>query len=191
MYKQHDFYSNFNNITKSNDSVLKRDLILHELADIIVNHRRDLLTVYGKSGIRMPQDATDEQLVNAFLQNYDRNKNLVIGISYLIAHKNKSFSGADGEGGGKGAGTVGAIASAVGLLAGATQQGLANRGQKQQAKADLMQTIINKRNPQAPPAPRKKDNTLIIVGVTVTVLALAGLVYWKYNQNLKPVLKSV
>lgn len=177
MYKQHDFYSNFNSISRSNDEVMKKELMMNELADAIINHRKKLLTVFAKSGIQIPQDPSDEQLVNAFLSNYDRNKQLVIGISYLIAHKNDTFSGAEGAP----TDPIGAIATAVGKIAGTVGQGLANRGQKQQAKQDLIQTILNKRNPQSA-APKKKDNTLLYVGIGVAALFVGILAYKKYKS---------
>ncbi len=180
MYSQHDFYSNFSSISKSNDESLKKGLIVNELADIIINNRKELLTVFSKANVNVPTDPTDEQLVDAFLNNYDKNKQLVIGVSYLISHKNQKFSGVDGAP----SDPVGMIAGALGSIAGATQQGLANRGAKQQAKSDLVQSIINKRNPQTAGVKKKKvDNSVwwILGGVAVVITGIV--IYKKYKYK--------
>lgn len=147
-----DFYSEFNDISKSNDKKAMIELLMTELASIIANRREDFLKVLDKSNIRYNQNATDTQLADIFINNINRNKKLLIGTSFLIAHKNINY-GIDGDGkipdgavagisqvmntslnrsgnylNAAGADPVSAVANAVTALAGTTTQGLQNLG---------------------------------------------------------------
>ena len=46
-----DFYSEFNDISKSNDKKAMIELLMTELASIIANRREDFLKVLDKSNI--------------------------------------------------------------------------------------------------------------------------------------------
>lgn len=92
-----DFYSEFNDISKSNDKKAMIELLMTELASIIANRREDFLKVLDKSNIRYNQNATDTQLADIFINNINRNKQLLIGTSFLLAHKNINY-GIDGDG---------------------------------------------------------------------------------------------
>lgn len=92
-----DFYSEFNDISKSNDKKAMIELLMTELASIIANRREDFLKVLDKSNIRYNPNATDTQLADIFINNINRNKQLLIGTSFLLAHKNINY-GIDGDG---------------------------------------------------------------------------------------------
>lgn len=92
-----DFYSEFNDISKSNDKKAMIELLMTELASIIANRREDFLKVLDKSNIRYNPNATDTQLADIFINNINRNKKLLIGTNFLIAHKNINY-GIDGDG---------------------------------------------------------------------------------------------
>jgi hypothetical protein len=92
-----DFYSEFNDISKSNDKKAMIELLMDELASIIANRREDFLKVLDKSNIRYNPNATDTQLADIFINNINRNKKLLIGTGFLVAHKNINY-GVDGDG---------------------------------------------------------------------------------------------
>ena len=64
-----DFYSEFNDISKSNDKKAMIELLMTELASIIANRREDFLKVLDKSNIRYNPNATDTQLADIFINN--------------------------------------------------------------------------------------------------------------------------
>jgi hypothetical protein len=92
-----DFYSEFNDTSKSNDKRAMIELLMTELASIIANRRPDFLKVLDKADIRYNPNASDEQLADIFINNINRNKRLLIGSSFLIAHSNINH-GIDGDG---------------------------------------------------------------------------------------------
>lgn len=92
-----DFYSEFNDISSSNDKKAMIEFLMTELASVIANNRKDFLKVLDKSNIRYNPNSSDEQLADIFINNINRNKKLLIGVSFLVAHKNINH-GIDGNG---------------------------------------------------------------------------------------------
>jgi hypothetical protein len=94
-YINSEFISSFLGNAKTGNKRLMAGFLVSEIASLVVNHKKDFLSVFDKAGIKTSLNPTDEELVELFFENIDRNKNLKLGTAFLIAHKNK-FSGADG-----------------------------------------------------------------------------------------------
>ncbi len=90
------FYQDLTRYIKENDQSNANNVIMRELAMLLAKDKKDFIEVLKSSNISMPDDATDVQVVNAFVDNAPSNRKLLLGASYLINHKNKTV-GFDGE----------------------------------------------------------------------------------------------
>lgn len=71
-------------------------IVLHELAICLMRDRSSFLHILQSSGVNVKDDATDVELINAFVSQAPKNKRLLLGASFLINHSNK-VAGFDGE----------------------------------------------------------------------------------------------
>lgn len=67
-----------------------------ELATLLAKNKADFIEVLRGANINVTDDATDRQLVDAFVSNAPSNRKLLLGASFLINHSNQSV-GFDGE----------------------------------------------------------------------------------------------
>jgi hypothetical protein len=90
-----EFYSGLNSMKYHGDNAGLRTLLMSELATVIRESPENFKLVLKKSNVPFNNDSTDEELADVFIDNIGKNKKLLIGSSFLIAHKNKKSS-ADG-----------------------------------------------------------------------------------------------
>lgn len=90
------FFGELAKYIKSRDTQKANKVIMRELAIYLVKDKSDFIEVLRNANIPVPDNASDIQLVNAFIDNAPSNRNLLLGASFLISHKNQVV-GADGE----------------------------------------------------------------------------------------------
>lgn len=88
IYLENDFYSNFNSIAQSNDDVSMKNLLIDQISNLIAFKKDDLVSLFGKIGIKVSNNPTNKELSNTIAKNLKTNKKLQIGIAYLIAENN-------------------------------------------------------------------------------------------------------
>lgn len=92
------FYSNLANYIKAQNESSANRLVMTELGRLLAKDKKDFVEVLRSANISVPDNATDIQLVNAFVDNAPSNRRLLLGASFMIGHKNKTV-GADGDSG--------------------------------------------------------------------------------------------
>ena len=92
------FYSDLVNYIKAQNERGANKIVMTELGRLLAKDKKDFIEVLRVANISVPDNATDIQLVNAFVDNAPSNRRLLLGASFLIGHKNKTV-GADGESG--------------------------------------------------------------------------------------------
>ncbi len=91
-----NFYNNLTNYVKKQDNDNANRVIMVELGNLLVKDKPNFIEVIRGANISVPDNATDIQLVNAFVDNAPSNRKLLLGASFLINHKNKMV-GFDGK----------------------------------------------------------------------------------------------
>ena len=91
-----NFYSELAKYIQSKDNASANRVVMHELAIILSKDKADFIEVLRNANILIPDNVSDVQLVNAFVENAPNNRKLLLGASFLISHKNQTLS-ADGE----------------------------------------------------------------------------------------------
>lgn len=89
-------YSQFVSSYQEGDIASANTALMKELASILVRNRQDFLDLLNESGIPATADMGDITLVDLFVNNIGKNKNLILGSSMLINMHNKQM-GFDGE----------------------------------------------------------------------------------------------
>lgn len=185
-YIKSEFLSNFLGNAKTGNNRLMGNFLLSEIASLVVYKKSDFLKVFDKAGIRTSLNPTDEELVELFFENIDRNKNLKLGTAFLIAHKNK-FSGADGgtelTSNAVGA-VVGAVSTALGKGFELGNTAVEKKRQKEAFKQNLFQDIMGKRErekkaKQEAEDKKRKQMLLAFGGIALLGVAVFAIVKLK------------
>ncbi len=90
------YYQDLTKYIKENDQNGANTVIMRELAMLLAKDKQDFIEVLKNANISIPDNATDVQVVNAFVDNAPSNRKLLLGASYLINHKNRTV-GFDGK----------------------------------------------------------------------------------------------
>jgi hypothetical protein len=90
------FYSNLTRFINNQDNNNANKVIMTELATLLAKNKADFIEVLRGANINVTDDATDRQLIDAFVSNAPSNRKLLLGASFLINHSNQSV-GFDGE----------------------------------------------------------------------------------------------
>lgn len=200
LYIKDDFYSNFTAISKSNDTMAMKGIMIDQLSNLIADRRGDVIDVLIKSGIKVSKTPSNKEIVEAIVKNMKTNKKMVVGLSYLIAKQNdilqseyKMNRDSDFEGEGtkqkkdltKFADTTKTIADTFSVTADALV------GAKSGAFQDELLTQTNSKSPeqltedvkqrQAQEVARRKRtrNIWLIIGL----VAVGGGIYWAYRKG--------
>lgn len=88
IYLENDFYSNFSSMVESNDDVSLNGMFVDQISNLIAFKKPDLISLFGKIGIKVSNNPTNKELANIIAKNLKGNKKLQIGIAYLIAENN-------------------------------------------------------------------------------------------------------
>lgn len=91
-----DFYKKFTSYVRTNRNTEANMLLMRELGKIMVKDREDFIYMLKYSGIDVPENISDINLIQLFIDNAYSNKRVVVGTSFLISHNNKMV-GFDGE----------------------------------------------------------------------------------------------
>ena len=73
IYLENDFFSNFNSISKSNDSVALNNLFIDQISSIIAYKKDDLLNLFKKIDLKITDNPSNKDLSNAITKNIKNN----------------------------------------------------------------------------------------------------------------------
>lgn len=90
------FYNGLARYIKNQDQYNANRLVMTELGRLLAKDKSDFIEVLRSSNITIPDNATDIQLINAFVDNAPSNRKLLLGASFMISHKHQTV-GFDGE----------------------------------------------------------------------------------------------
>jgi hypothetical protein len=90
------FYSNLTRFINNQDNKNANKVIMTELATLLAKNKADFIEVLRGANINVTDNATDRQLIDAFVSNAPSNRKLLLGASFLINHSNQSV-GFNGE----------------------------------------------------------------------------------------------
>ena len=90
------FYNDLARYIKSRDTHKANSVIMREIAVRLLKDRPDFIEVLRNANISMPDNTTDSQLINAFVDNAPDNRKLLLGAAFLVGYKNQKI-GADGR----------------------------------------------------------------------------------------------
>jgi hypothetical protein len=91
------FYIGLTNYIKAQDESNANKLVMLELGRLLATNKKDFIEVLRSANISIPDNATDIQLVNAFVDNAPNNRRLLLGASFMIGHNNKSLNAEGGS----------------------------------------------------------------------------------------------
>lgn len=189
-----DFYSNFTSAVSSKDNDAKKDMIVSEVADLIVNHKSDVVELLNSCGVKTDANENNKKIITKIVNNGGSPK-VQQGIAYLIASKHglavidtvKSNSNVEGKS--ISVDPVSAIASAVGNVF----QGLGKifgsdkdvakiqaEAQADANRAVLIQTILNATLAQQG---KKQSNTGLYVGIAIAAVVLITAGYFLLRKK--------
>lgn len=83
------FYAELSEYVKNNDIENANRVIMHELGSILAKDKGDFIEILKNANILVPENSNEAHLINAFVENAPINRKLLLGASFLIAHKNK------------------------------------------------------------------------------------------------------
>ena len=90
------FYNGLARYIKTQDQYNANRLVMTELGRLLAKDKSDFIEVLRSSNITIPDNATDIQLINAFVDNAPSNRKLLLGASFMISHKHQTV-GFNGE----------------------------------------------------------------------------------------------
>lgn len=194
-----DFYSNYQNILKSKDTKMLKDLITDELSYSIVNDRMNLLKLLRRNNINIspePEKVKDGEIIDAILENIN-NPAFKSDIARYIINKHSNEPSINMSGGNMNVSggesseryynavdPVTAIADGVGSIFkfGTTIAG--NKQQKDKAKSELINKVLDiKSGSEAMAQKEKTTKTIIAVFAVITVLGLATFMVISFNKS--------
>jgi hypothetical protein len=211
---ENNFHNELSNFVKTRDVNNANRVILNELAKALVKDKESYLEVLRSSGVNVYDGATEEQLIDSFIKNAPNNKQLVLGMAYLVNHRNQTVN-FDGESevsdagvkdaykvmdeyynAGGWADAVKSIADVGGQVGGKVMdaQALKKRGassmlaQQQQARRDLTQSVIAQKQSESAEKLKQQGQTkkyLIIGGVTVVALLIGVGIFMAIKNKKK------
>ena len=91
-----DFFPEFKVGVKKGDTQAANNAIMKQMGNYIVNKRQDVADLLKESGIEANINDSDAKLVNLFVTNIGKNKELAMGTSLLIHWDNREY-GIDGS----------------------------------------------------------------------------------------------
>lgn len=83
------FHQRLTEYIKQNDKGNATLIVLQELAVCLMRERDNFIHILQHSGVNVSENATDLDLIDKFVRNAPRNKQLLLGASFLINHANK------------------------------------------------------------------------------------------------------
>ena len=93
---ENDFHTKLSSYIKAKDNESATRVILNELATSLIKDKENFAEVLNSAGVRVSNNDTDIDLIDAFVKNAPSNKKLILGASLLINHRNQALN-FDGE----------------------------------------------------------------------------------------------
>jgi len=87
IYEKHNSIKNFTRAGKASDSNAQRDIAMSGLANAIVYNKEGVILEIQKSGIKIPDDASQKAIINVISKNMAKNNLLRKNIASLIIGK--------------------------------------------------------------------------------------------------------
>ena len=179
IYVAHDFYSNFTSAVDGKDAAQQREILLGEIARIIIKDRDEVIVLIRKCGGKVGDNPSDAAIVTQAVKLFG-NDTFQKGMAYLISMRNDISNGEKKSGAidpisGIAQG-IGSIATGVGSIfsAGAQKEVAA---QNTQAIQDANRTALMLKILDLKGAP-KPNNTgkYILIGVVSLAIVIGAVI---------------
>lgn len=204
-YEQHDFVNNVTVLHKTGEEAKAREMLMKEIAQMIVYHRGHAIQLLNANGIKTNKFASDKELTDKLAENLGTNKKLKGDIAALLVQLNSApqrhqaqgvnphqnpygrygnaeqYSRAEGQGAAAGAVGGGAVGSVTNLISNIFGFAKSKTDQKTQSEANKMQLAQSLLNAQP-----QKSNTGLYIGIAVAVIGLGTLLYFAFNKKSAP-----
>ncbi len=89
---RNQFYSELTQFLKHQDTDNANHVIMRELGNILVQDRDSFITLLVYSDVPASESDTDAQLIEAFIDNVNNNRRLLIGAAFLVNKKNRKVN---------------------------------------------------------------------------------------------------
>lgn len=93
LYMQHNFHKNYHNASGLGDADVKRDILMSEIAKLIVYKPEEMSGMLKKYGIKISDKPTQRELTRQMAEGMYRSQNLAEEVSQEIAGGSKEFHG--------------------------------------------------------------------------------------------------
>lgn len=90
------FYYNLTQYLKTRDNANANRVIMNEIGNILIKDRESFILLLRYADIPVSDNTMDSEIIDAFIDNINHNRKLMIGAAFLINQKNKKL-GFDGE----------------------------------------------------------------------------------------------
>lgn len=95
------FYQNYSAFKKAKDATMTRDILLSEIAEVIVMKRERIIDKLNQAGIQTDSSISQRQLAERVMDNLS-NRKFMAGLSSIIAEKNSDgYQSFNAQNGGK------------------------------------------------------------------------------------------
>lgn len=168
-------------------------LVLHQLGKMVVENREDFISLLEISGgLTVPQDVTDAQLIDMFVEAAPHDEDLILGAALAVAHQHQDsyFDGTPKIDNAIAYGTYDTLIEGFGgteLEEEFEEEEQSKRDEAAEAmrKAALIQRqkeLEAKKSEQEKLRNIKKQNTIILVSASVIALGIVGYLTFKTKK---------
>jgi len=199
IYERHKLFENINNIKGTKDMKISRELIVSELAKVILSRPHEVKKALVDCGVAVSERPSKVQLVKKVSYNVARSRCLRYNLGVLVMQNQMPFDDGSSDGYSNKAGTDwgGVIGDVIGTGFGIwstgqqRKEGAAQRAHEQniaQQNASLMIKQMELQNQLSQPGPTQagvggsSTTTMLLLGVGV--LGVIGFVIWS-SRNKK------
>lgn len=93
---QNNFHTELSSYVKAKDNENATRVIFNELATSLIKDKENFIEVLRSAGVSVSNNASDVDLIDAFVKSAPTNKAVLLGASLLINHRNQAIN-FDGE----------------------------------------------------------------------------------------------
>ena len=136
LFMKHNFVSNYQNADGAEDNNLKRDILISEIAKLIVNKPQKVISLLSESGYDVSAGISSEDLSVAVVSTLSRSEKFATLITEEILRSDLSFS-QDGTKPnlGESLGSIALIISGIGSIFGGKKRAEADKAKAEADKA--------------------------------------------------------
>lgn len=90
IYANHDFAENFKSATGRKDEFMKEQIMIDEIAKVLINNKNDVINLLRKHGINATFNDSPERILELTLAQFSQNQKFTNDFKDLVLHINKT-----------------------------------------------------------------------------------------------------